>query len=244
MPNRFSRLQLLIGQRGLDRLAAAKVAVFGVGGVGSYAVEALARSGIGHLRLIDHDTVSPTNINRQLLALDNTIGQLKVQILAKRIQQINPSCQVEPISIFLDEDNWSQLITPDLDYVVDAIDTISSKLILIERCREQHLPVISCMGTGNKFDPSLLQIADISQTRVDPLARIMRRALRQRGISGNVKVVFSTEPPTKPQLPALQAGEARPASLGSTAFVPPAAGMLLASAVVRDLLADILPASR
>lgn len=241
MPHRFSRLELLIGSTGLRRLQEANVAIFGIGGVGSFATEALARSAIGRLRLIDHDVVSPTNINRQLPALESTLGVSKVKIMAERIKQINPYCKVEAIKAFLDQSNRQELLAGNFDYIVDAIDTVSSKITLIEKCLELDLPIICSMGAGNKFDPSLLQVADISKTRVDPLARIVRRELRKRGISRGVKVVFSTEHPApslaerEKQLLAAEQTVRRQIP-GSTAFVPPAAGLLLASAVVRDLL--------
>ncbi len=244
MLHRFSRWELLIGETRLEILRNSSVAIFGIGGVGSFAAEALARSGIGRIRLVDHDLVSLTNINRQLPALDTTIGLAKVQVMAERIRQINPDCQVEPIEAFLAADNQHELITTDLDYIVDAIDTVASKLVLIERCYELGLPIVSSMGAGNKFDPSLLQVADISQTRVDPLARVIRRELRQRGIHKGVQVVFSTETPTTPAAASqarVQAAEKQDTSRrqipGSSAFGPPAAGLLLASVVVRNLLA-------
>lgn len=241
MLHRFSRLELLIGSNGLLSLQNASVAIFGIGGVGSFVAEALARSGIGRLRIVDHDVVSLTNINRQLPALESTIGQSKVEVMAERIRQINPDCKVEEINAFLDQNNWQHLLSDGLDYVVDAIDTVASKLVLIEKCRELNIPIICSMGAGNKFNPSLLQVADISKTRVDPLAKVVRLELRKRGISKGVKVVFSTEPPSQPladQAKQLQDEEqtAKRQIPGSTAFVPPAAGLLLASAVVRDLL--------
>lgn len=249
MSQRFSRLELLVGTDGLQSLQNASIAVFGLGGVGSFAAEALARSGVGRIRLVDHDVVSLTNINRQILALESTIGQSKVEVMAERIKQINPGCKVEAVSAFLDISNWQELLAPDLDYVVDAIDTVTSKLVLIEKCRELDLPIICSMGTGNKFDPSLLQVADISKTRVDPLAKVVRLELRKRGISQGVKVVFSTEAPVPPladqekQLQKAEPEASRRQIPGSTAFVPPAAGMLLASAVVRDLLGRTPPLS-
>lgn len=241
MLHRFSRLELLIGSNGLSKLRTASVAIFGLGGVGSFAAEALARSGIGRICLVDHDTVALTNINRQLPALESTLNLPKVEVMAARIKQINPDCQVEPVRAFFEQSNWQQLLATDFDYVVDAIDTVTSKLLLIEKCHELKLPIICSMGAGNKFDPSLLQLADISKTRVDPLARVIRLELRKRGISRGVKVVFSTEQPTPPlveQEQHLQMLEPvnRRQIPGSTAFVPPAAGLLLASAVVRDLV--------
>lgn len=244
MLHRFARLELLTGSSGLRKLETASVAIFGIGGVGSFAAEALARSGIGRLRLVDHDIVALTNINRQLPALEGTLGFPKVEVMAARIRQINPECQVEPLRVFLDQNNWLELLTTDFDYVVDAIDTVTSKITLIEKCLELNLPIICSMGAGNRFDPSLLQVADISKTRVDPLARVMRLELRKRGISKGVEVVFSTEQPTPPlteyeqQLQTVEHVSRRQIP-GSTAFVPPAAGLLLASVVVRDLLSKV-----
>lgn len=245
MPHRFSRWELLIGPTALTRLDQAKVAVFGIGGVGSFAAEALARSGIGHLRLIDHDCVSFTNLNRQLHALEQTVGRPKVELMAERIRGINPGCQVEARQQFFQAGNWPELLTADLDYVVDAIDTVTSKLLLVEKCLELSIPVISSMGAGNKLDPSQLQVVDISRTSIDPLARIMRKELRKRGIKRGVKVVYSAEPPLTPD-PLLvaelrAAGDIPPERRqvpGSSAFVPPAAGLLAASVVVRDLLSE------
>jgi tRNA A37 threonylcarbamoyladenosine dehydratase len=243
MPHRFSRWELLIGAASLQRLANARVAVFGVGGVGSFAAEALARSGVGWLRLVDHDTASVTNINRQLHALDSSVGQAKVKLMAQRIHEINPACQVDTRQVFLQASNWEELLSSDLNYVVDAIDTVTSKLLLIEKSRALGVPVVSSMGAGNKLDPTALQVVDISKTSIDPLARIMRKELRKRGISRGVKVIYSTEPPLAPD-PALAAelraaGDIPPErrqAPGSSAFVPSAAGLVAASVVIRDLL--------
>lgn len=243
MPNRFSRFELLVGAESLERLSKAKVAVFGIGGVGSFAAEALARSGIGALLLVDHDLVSITNLNRQLHALESTVGQPKVELMATRIQGINPSCQVDARQVFFQADNWQELLSTDLDYVVDAIDTVTSKLLLVEKCRELGIPVVSSMGAGNKLDPTQLRVVDISHTSIDPLARIMRKELRKRGIYKGVKVVYSAELPLTPDpvlVEQLRAAGDVPAHrrqvTGSSAFVPAAAGMVVASVVVKDLI--------
>ncbi|MGI6358154.1 MAG: tRNA threonylcarbamoyladenosine dehydratase [Bacillota bacterium] len=243
MPHRFSRFELLIGYEQLQRLQQARVAVFGLGGVGSFAAEALARSGIGSLLLVDHDQVSLTNINRQLPALSETIGRPKVDVMAERILQINPACTVEPLQVFFGAGNWCEILTSDLDYAVDAIDTVASKLLLVEKCLELRVPIISSMGAGNKLDPTQLKVADISHTSVDPLAKIMRKELRKRGIHQGVKVVYSPEPPITPLAELVNrlrtAGDVPDEKRqipGSSAFVPPAAGLAMASVVVRDLL--------
>lgn len=248
MLHRFSRLELLIGPDSLQRLGSASVAVFGIGGVGSFAAEALARSGVGSLRLIDYDDICLTNINRQIHSHSKTIGQAKVDAMAERIRLINPKCQVTSHKTFVDADNCLELLSHPLDYVVDAIDTVSSKLLLVERCRELGIPIVCSMGTGNKLDPTKLQVVDISQTSVDPLARVMRRELRKRGIAKGVKVVYSPEPPLAPQTEVagcagncICPGESgnctnRRQIPGSTAFVPSAAGLIIASVVVRSLI--------
>lgn len=236
---------MLIGPEGLAKLAAARVAVFGVGGVGSYVVEALARAGIGELVLVDFDTVDITNINRQLHALDNTVGQYKVDLMARRVKLINPAARVTPVKKFYTPDNGDELIKPDYSYVVDAIDNVTGKLDIIKRCYNQHIPVISSMGAGNKLNPAAFRVADIAETSVDPLARVVRRELRKAGIDKGVKVVFSLEPPITPRaqvakvnpdkLPAPRGGNYSLAP-GSISFVPAAAGLVLAGAVVQDLL--------
>ncbi len=243
MPHRFSRFELLVGQSGLEKLQRARVAVFGIGGVGSFAAEALARSGVGCLLLVDHDQVSLSNINRQLPALTSTIGQPKVAVMAERVKQINPCCQVDARELFLQPGNWQEVLTADLDYVVDAIDTVSSKLLLVQKCKELGVPIVCSMGAGNKLDPTRIEVTDISRTSIDPLARIMRKELRKRGITGGVKVVYSAEPPLVPgpdlvsELRAM--GDVPPERRqlpGSSAFVPSVAGLTAASVVVRDLL--------
>lgn len=242
--DRFARSALLIGAEGLDRLAAAHVAVFGLGGVGSFAAEALARAGIGRIMLVDHDTVALTNLNRQLVAIQSTLGRPKAEIMADRIAQINPLAVVEPRQVFYSSENRDALLVPELDYVIDAIDTVTSKLDLIISCRERGIPVVSSMGTGNKLDPSRLRMADISKTHTDPLAKVMRAELRRRGIESGVRVIYSDEHPIEPRPigdePVERRASGRPVP-GSMPFVPPAAGFLLASVVVRDLLGFLEP---
>jgi len=228
----FTRTQLLIGSNNLQLLQAKHVAVFGVGGVGAFCAEALARAGIGKLTIVDNDVVKTSNLNRQLIATTNTIGQHKVEVLKQRLLQINASLQVEAFNCFFDATTCCQMPFDTFDYVVDAIDTVTSKLLLAEICHKQGIPLVSCMGTGNKLHPELLQIADISQTSVCPLARVMRKELKARGVP-SLKVVFSKEPPVKLDFQPTENGRHIPASIS---FVPPTAGMLLASAVVNDLI--------
>lgn len=237
MLHRYSREELLIGEEGLKKLRRARVAVFGIGGVGGYVVEALARSGVGALDLFDGDTVALTNINRQIIALENTVGRPKVEVAQERVLLIDPQCRVETNVLFLTPENAGEIDFSRYDYVADAIDTVTSKLELIQRCREAGVPVISCMGAGNKLDPTLFRVADIEKTSVCPLAKVMRRELKRRGISG-VKAVYSTEEALRPQ--AAQEGDSkgtagRPVP-GSMAFVPSVAGLVLAGEIVKDLL--------
>lgn len=235
MADRFAREALLIGQEGVEKLRRARVAVFGAGGVGGYAIEALARSGIGALDLIDGDVVSFTNLNRQIIALTDTVGKPKVEAEKERIAGINPDCRVEALQLFFTKE--TALDFTQYDYVVDAIDTVSSKLELICRAKEAGVPVISCMGAGNKFDPTAFRVTDLSETSVCPLARVMRRELKKRGIEG-VKAVWSAEEARTP-LPAEEEdkkGTAGRPTPGSMAFVPGAAGLALAAEVVKDLL--------
>lgn len=244
MSDQFIRTRLLVGDEPLQRLTKARVAVFGVGGVGGYAVEALARSGVGTLHLYDDDTVSESNLNRQIAALRSTIGQPKAEVMARRVLDINPDCQVEAIRMFYLPSNANQVDLSQYDYVIDCIDTVTAKLELVTRCIALQVKIISAMGTGNKFDPAALVVTDISKTQGCPLARTMRKELRKRGIN-HLKVVYSTEPPVSPLRPAaLEAPDAtdtRPGSTarrdtpGSTPFVPAAAGLLIAAAAVREL---------
>nr|NIQ11539.1 tRNA threonylcarbamoyladenosine dehydratase [Gammaproteobacteria bacterium] len=191
--NRFSRMELLAGNEGMKRLADASVAVFGVGGVGSYAAEALARAGIGNMTLVDFDDICLTNINRQIHALDGTVGKPKVQVMAERCRAIHPDIQVEPVKSFYSAENSQELLNRDYDYVLDCIDHITAKLHLIETCVKNDLPIIASMGAANKLDPGKIVVDDLARTEKCRLARILRRELRRRGISGGVKVVYSTE---------------------------------------------------
>ena len=234
----FSRTGLLLGEQALDVLARAHVAVFGIGGVGGMAAEALARSGIGAIDLVDSDTVDTTNLNRQIVATVDVIGQPKVHVMAERIARINPQCTVTPRVCFYLPETADQFDFAAFDYVVDAVDTMTAKLQLVEAARTAGTPIVSSMGTGNKLDPTAFRVSDIYDTRVCPLAKIMRKECRKRGID-HLKVVYSEEEPLKPTA---AAGDGQPASgsrrstPGSVAFVPPAAGLALASVVVRDLI--------
>lgn len=238
MQQEFSRAALLLGEAGMERLARAHVAVFGVGGVGAAAAEALARGGVGAITLVDSDAVSVSNRNRQLIALASTVGQPKVQVMAARIRDINPACQVTPLQLFVTPEAAPGL--SGFDYVVDAIDTVTAKLWLIETCDRLGVPLICSMGTGNKLDPTRFQVADIYKTSVCPLARVIRQECKKRHIR-RLKVVFSTEEPAKipPERYALFPGESkgtagRPVP-ASVSFVPPVAGFILAGEVIKDL---------
>ena len=236
----FARTARVFGPEAMDRLAHSRVAVFGLGGVGGYVVEALARSGIGALDLIDSDTVSITNLNRQILATRRTLGRYKTEAAEERVRDINPACQVRTHRVFFLPATRELFDFSAYDYVVDAIDTVTGKLTLIEAARETGTPIISSMGTGNKIDPSQLRVADLYETAVCPLARIMRRECRRRGID-RLKVVYSREEPRTPvgELPPEeQRADVRRDIPGSTAFVPSAAGLLIAAEVVRDLLGE------
>ncbi|MCI5530794.1 MAG: tRNA threonylcarbamoyladenosine dehydratase [Blautia sp.] len=236
MQDAFSRMEIILGSEGVDKLSKAKIAVFGLGGVGSYVVEALARCGVASLTLVDNDSFSLTNINRQLYALRSTIGKSKVMVAKERIRDIDENILVNTYETFYNEDTADMFDFRAFDYVVDAIDTVTSKLLLIERAKACHVPVISCMGTGNKLDPSKFEITDISKTSVCPLAKVMRAELRKRGIR-KVKVLYSRE---KPMKPLADNGERkgttdRPVP-GSISFVPSVAGLMIAGEVIRDLL--------
>ena len=235
MQSQFSRTEILLGSAAMERLQKARVAVFGIGGVGGYAVEALARSGIGTLDLFDHDTVSLTNLNRQILATHDTIGLPKVEAAKARVLSINPHAIVNAYAVFYTPDTADQFDFSSYDYIIDAIDTVTGKLCIIQNAMAAGVPVISCMGTGNKLDASALQVADISKTTICPLARIMRKELRKRGIN-HLKVVFSTEEALTPVGAEEEAAALGKRTIpGSTAFVPGAAGLMLAGEVIRDL---------
>lgn len=223
---------MMLGEEGVARLRGAHVVLFGLGGVGSYTAEALARAGIGRLTLIDGDAVSISNLNRQLPALHSTIGRPKVQVMAERIADIDPEIQVNAMDLFYSQETADRVSFAEVDYVADAIDTVTAKLLLIQRARELDIPVISCMGAGNKLDPAQFQVADIEKTSVCPLARAVRTALRQRGVTG-VKAVFSKEEPCVP-LGGQEPGSRRQTP-GSLSFVPAAAGLVLAGEIIRDL---------
>lgn len=229
--NIFSRAELLLGEEALEKLRSARVALFGIGGVGSFAAEALARGGVGHITLVDGDTVSITNINRQLIALHSTVGKEKTAVMAERIADISPETEVETYPVVYGAENRNLLDFSTYDYVIDAIDTVTSKLILIEEAKKAGVPVISCMGTGNKFHPERFEVTDISKTSVCPLAKVMRKELKVRGIK-NVKVVYSKE---EPQKPAESKETGKRQIPGSLSFVPPVAGLLLAGEVIRHI---------
>lgn len=235
--NQFARTELLIGTEGITRLARSRVAVFGVGGVGGYVVEALARSGIGTLDLVDHDLVSITNLNRQILALHSTLGRYKVDVAKERILDINPKAQVYCHKVFYMPDTAGQFNFSAYDYIVDAIDTVTGKIALIEQAQAVGTPIISSMGAGNKMNPAAFQAADLYETSVCPLAKVMRRELKKRGIK-KLKVVYSKEQPLQPAgtVPGEDDGQKKPVP-GSNAFVPSAAGLVIAGEVVKDLLA-------
>lgn len=234
MKQYFSRTEQLLGKQAMDRLYQAKVAVFGIGGVGSFAVEALARSGVGHLVLVDKDIVSQTNINRQLIATTKTIGRYKTEVMQERISEINPETVVEEYKCFYGIETTSLFDFSSFDYIVDAIDTISSKIILIEQAKKAGIPIISCMGAGNKLDPTQFTVADISQTTVCPLAKVMRKELKNRAIE-NVKVVYSKEPPITPAKSNETVAKGKHQIPGSVAFVPSVAGLILAGEVIKDI---------
>jgi tRNA threonylcarbamoyladenosine dehydratase len=245
MLNQFSRTELALGPEGLEIMKKSTVAVLGIGGVGSIAAEALARTGIGRIILIDKDVVDITNINRQIHALLSTVGKPKAELMKQRIADINPECDAVALKMFYTEETYEELFKYPLDYVLDASDTISYKIHLIKQCLERKIPIISSMGAANKMDPSRFQVADISKTSMDPIARVVRQKLRKEGITKGVKVVFSTEEPTKPREDVTQkivpenAPEIRKAQNppASNAFVPPVAGLIAVSVIVRDLLA-------
>ena len=240
MPDQYSRTRLLLGDEGVDRLREAHVALFGLGGVGGYAAEALARAGIGHIDLIDNDTVSLTNLNRQLLALHSTVGQYKVDAAAARIKDIDPIIEVRTFKTFYLPETADQFDFTQYDYVLDAIDTVTGKLALMQQARDAGVPVISCMGTGNKLDATGFRVADISKTSGCALARVIRKECAKRGITG-VKVVYSEELPMEVENDAGEmaqsraAGSSRRSLPGSTPFVPGVAGLIMAGQVIRDL---------
>lgn len=234
---RFVRSEMLLGQGSSALLAEKRVAVLGIGGVGSYAVEALARSGVGHLLLVDHDTLDPSNLNRQLPALDSTLGLAKTVVVRERVLDINPSAVVETKEEFCLPENIDILLSPELDYIIDTVDTVAAKIAIADYGYRHNIPVISGMGAGNKLDPTQFQVADLFDTSMCPLCRVMRRELRRRGIP-SLKVVYSTETPLQPDSSLLSAEEqqSRRSTPGSVAFVPSVAGLIVGGEVVKDLL--------
>ncbi|MEC0202395.1 tRNA threonylcarbamoyladenosine dehydratase [Paenibacillus lautus] len=244
MLHQFSRTELAIGPEGLEVMKNSTVAVLGIGGVGAIAVEALARTGVGRIILIDKDVVDITNINRQIHALTTTVGQKKADLMVDRVKLINPECEAIALNMFYTEETYEELFKFDLDYVIDASDTIIYKVHLIKECLRRGIPIISSMGAANKMDPTKFQVADISKTSMDPIARIVRTKLRKDGIKKGVKVVFSLEEPMKPRqdvtkkivpenAPEIRKAKQPPAS---NAFVPPVAGLIMVSVTVKELL--------
>jgi tRNA A37 threonylcarbamoyladenosine dehydratase len=245
MLHQFSRTELAIGPEGLDVMKKSTVAVLGIGGVGSIAAEALVRTGVGRVIMVDKDVVDVTNINRQIHALTTTVGQPKAELMRDRVKLINPDCDAIALRMFYTEETYEKFFDYPLDYVLDASDTVTYKIHLIKECLKRKIPIISSMGAANKMDPTQFRVADISQTSVDPLARVIRQKLRKDGIKKGVKVVFSTEEPIKPRedvtqrivpenAPDIRKAQQPPAS---NSFVPPVAGLIMVSVVVRDLLA-------
>ncbi len=223
MDTQFTRTEWMLGEAAVERLKASHVAIFGVGGVGGFCVEALARAGVGEITIVDKDVVDITNINRQIIALHTTVGREKVEVMKERIESINPSCKVNVNNSFVLRDNIDEFDWDSFDYICDCVDTVTAKIAIIEKAKEAGAKVISAMGAGNKLDPTQFKVADISKTKVDPLARVMRRELKQRGISG-VKCVYSEEEPkVKLETP------------GSISFVPSVMGLIIAGEVIKDI---------
>jgi len=252
MLNQFSRTELLLGKSAMERLTECRVAVFGIGGVGGYVCEALARSGVGGFDLIDDDKICLTNINRQIIATRKTVGKYKADVMKERILEINPTAQVDIHKCFFLPENAADFPFAQYDYVVDAIDTVTAKIALVLQCQNTGTPIISSMGAGNKLDPAAFRVADIYETRVDPLARVMRRELKKRGVK-SLKVVYSEEPPIRPIEDMAISCRAhcicppgtkrhctdRRDIPGSTAFVPSVAGLIIAGEVIKDLTKHI-----
>ena len=246
----LSRTELLIGKDGLTKLKESKVVVFGIGGVGSFTVEALVRAGVGKLVLIDDDTICLTNLNRQIHATYKTISKSKVGVMKDRILEINPKCEVITHETFVTAENMGEIITEDTDYVVDAIDTVTSKIALVEYCKEHGIGIICSMGTGNKLDPTQFRVADIYDTKICPLAKVMRHELRKRNVD-SLKVVYSEEIPTKPKLDevitckegCICTGGSKKCAIkrqipGSISFVPSVAGLIIGGEVIKDLIKE------
>lgn len=233
MTDAFSRTELLLGEDGLARLAQTHVAVFGIGGVGSFAAEALCRAGVGHFLLVDSDAIDVSNINRQIHATTRTVGQKKTDVMRARMLEINPAADVRTKCEFYEPDRAEAFFTEPLDYIIDAVDTVTAKISLVVEAEKRNIPIISAMGAGNKLDPTRFEVADVYETSVCPLAKVMRKELKKRGIS-RLKVVYSKEPPIRPD--SSETGDIRRQPPGSVSFVPSVAGLILAGEVVRDLL--------
>lgn len=244
MSERLIRTEMLIGKEGIDKLNKTKVAIFGVGGVGTYVAEGLVRAGVGRFLLVDDDTIVESNLNRQIHATIDTIGESKVEVMKKRMLSINPDADIEINRSFILYDNIDDVVSDDIDYMVDALDTVTAKIALVLKSKELNIPMISAMGTGNKFEPTMLKVSDIFKTNVCPLCKVMRKELKVRGIK-RLKVVYSEENPTKPlfqpqsqeiqqeEIPNMHQKRATP---GSMSFVPSVAGMIIASEVVKDII--------
>lgn len=249
MLNQFSRTELLIGEEAIEKLQNAKVAIFGVGGVGSFVVEGLVRAGVGHFVIVDDDKICLTNLNRQIIATRKTIGKYKVDVAKERILEINPNATVETYQEFYMPDSKSNILTQDLDYVVDCIDTVTAKIELVMNCKKLNIPIISAMGTGNKLDPFKFEITDIYKTSVCPLAKVMRKELRKRNID-SLKVIYSKEEPIKINQESNSScktncicppGTKRKCAIrnqvpGSISFVPSVAGLMIAGEIVREII--------
>ena len=237
MSRKFSRTEMLIGNEGMEKLKNSKVAIFGIGGVGSFVCEGLARSGIGNFILVDYDKTDESNINRQLIATVNTIGKYKVDLMKERILEINPNANVEIYREFYMADSETNIITEELSYAVDCVDTIMAKIAIICKCNEIGIPAISSMGTGNKLDPTMFEVADIYETSVCPLARIMKKDLRKRNIE-KLKVVYSKEQPINTNECAINQKNEKYKVKGSVSFVPSVAGLIIAGEVIKDIAGD------
>ncbi len=237
MENQFERTELLLGKDGIKKLAASRAAVFGIGGVGGYAAEALARAGIGAIDLIDSDKVSVSNINRQIIATHKTVGKYKVDVMAERMAEINPNIKVRAFRTFYLPETEEEFDFKNYDYIIDAVDTVTAKIALVVNANKANTPIISSMGAGNKLDPAAFEVADIYETSVCPLAKVMRYELRRRGIK-KLKVVYSKEKPINPigSLKGSVSSDLRKAVPGSVSFVPSVAGLIIAGEVIKDLL--------
>ena len=233
--NQFSRTELLVGKEGIDKIQKVKVAIFGIGGVGSFVTEGLVRAGVKKFVLIDNDKVCLTNLNRQIIATRKTIGQYKVDVMKERILEINPDAEVETYKEFFMPGSNLNIIKKDLDYVVDCIDTVTAKIEIVVQCKNLNIPIISAMGTGNKLDPSKLEITDIYKTNICPLAKVMRKELRKRNID-SLKVIYSKEEPIKPyEIPGCES-EHKKQTPGSVSFVPSVAGLTIAGEIIRNII--------